>query len=471
MSTDKKRPVTVAAADHPARRRKSYNLTEMGNAERLANQHRFILRFCRAWGNWLIYDGCRWQRDETGQVEQLAKQTVRSMYKNAAAITDDKRRGGLTKHALKSETKYAIHAMIELAGSHLAVAPAELDKDPWLLNVLNGTINLRTGRLRKHRAEDFITKLAPVVYDPDAELGRWLEFLDRVVPDQRLRSFLQRAVGYSLTGDTREELLFFIGGPTATGKSTFIEALKAALGDYAKTADFDTFLRQNNPGRPRNDIARLAGARLVVGIEVEQGKRLAEGLVKQITGKDTVTARFLYKEPFEFIPQFKLWLVANDKPVVRGDDLAMWRRIKLVPFEQTIPKDERKPAVKAQLTDPKIGGPAVLTWAVRGCKDWHKHGLGTSATVDAATEAYQEEMDPLAGFLSEKCVLDPGAIVKRDNLYAAYQNYMQDVDDTGMLAIGKRGFAESLKARGMKPEALQGQGRVWKGIRLDNGHA
>ena len=275
---------------------------------------------------------------------RLAKDTVTSIYSEAAEAPDEKTRTELATWALRSEAVERIKAMLSLAESEpdIPVEPKCLDADPMLLNCDNGTVDLHTGKLREHRRQDLITKLALVIYDLDARSDLWDEFLSEATGgDDALVIFLQRAAGYSLTGDTSEEVLFFIHGPQAAGKSTFVEAIKTVLGGYATTADFEAFLSRREVGGPRNDIARLAGSRFVASIEVDEGKKLAEGLVKMLTGGDTVTARKLYQEAFEFRPTFKLWLAANHTPRVREDDEAMWRRILTVPFIHTVPKGQR----------------------------------------------------------------------------------------------------------------------------------
>ena len=259
--------------------------------------------------------------------------------------------------------------MISLARSEpgIPVTPRELDSDPWLFNVVNGTIDLRTGQLREHRREDMITMLAPVVFDPKARNTIWESFLDRVLPDPALQGFVQRAAGYSVTGDCSEEVLFFPYGSTQTGKSTLLRALAKTFGDYAMTADFGAFLaRDRNAGGPRNDIAAMSGKRMVVSVEVDPGQRMGEALVKQLTGGDDVRARFLFQESFEFAPTFKIWLAANDRPHVRDDDDAIWRRILQIPFDARISEEERNPAIKAHLCDPESAGAAILAWCNRG---------------------------------------------------------------------------------------------------------
>ena len=341
----------------------------------------------------MLWSSVRWENDSTGGIELLAKRTVGEIYRAAAKLKADEREV-LVKHALASESRAAINAMVMLARSEpgIPVRQSELDASPWLLNCLNGVVDLTTGELRPHRREDLLTRLCPVRYDAAARSELWEKMLQDATGGNRdLLNFLQAAAGYSITGATDEEVLFFVHGPAASGKSTFLESLKATLGDYAKTADFESFVQRREAGAVRNDIAELAGRRFVVSIEVDQGKKLAEGLVKLLTGGDTVRARFLYHESFEFTPVFKLWLAANHAPRVKDDDTAMWRRILRIPFDQTIPPQKRRPLVKATLRNPAISGPAILAWAVEGALRWREERLHVPDVIRQATEDYRSE--------------------------------------------------------------------------------
>ena len=447
-----------------------FNRTDLGNAERLVYRFGTDMRYCHEANRWLVYDGRRWAEDRTGRVRGMARETVRGLGREASDVADPDERGALLKWALNSEAKPRIDALIGLAEAEagMPVALNELDTDPWKLNCLNGTIDLRTSELGPHRREDLITKLAPVEYRPGATSEAWERHLRFATGgDENLAAFLKRAAGYSLTGDVSEEVLFFVYGPAASAKSTHLEALKSVLGDYARTADFEAFLARRATGGARNDIARLAGARMVASIEVDEGKRLAEGLVKMITGGDRVAARFLYRESFEFLPTFKLWLAANHAPVVDPDDGAMWRRVLRVPFERVVPKDERDPGVKKELCDPTLSGPAILAWAVEGCLEWQREGLGVPKAVEAATERYREEMDPLRDFLEDRCVISPGAWIASASLFGAYEDWRKE---TGARELsGPKKLGERLRARGCKPASRRQGGKVvrgWAGISL-----
>jgi putative DNA primase/helicase len=333
-----------------------------------------------------------------------------------------------------------------------------------LLNVASGTLALKTGQLRQHDPADLITKLAPVKYDPDADQGEWLRFLERVIPDSATRAFLQGATGYSMTGLASEEVLFFVCGPTAGGKSTFVSAICGALGDYAATANFTSFLTQHDKGGPRPDIVRLAGKRFVSSVETEEGAQLAGGLLKWITGQDRLCERTLYKTEVEFLPTFSLWLVSNFRPRAQDNDSALWRRLMLLPFEVSIPENERDPSVKARLRDPTIGGPAVLAWAVAGCLDWQEHGLQPPPAVLAATRHWRAENDPIIDWLTERAILTPAAETPFKDLNACYRQWAVDV---GIIKpISGKKLAERLQDHGCRKGSGSGHARTYAGIGL-----
>jgi putative DNA primase/helicase len=453
------------ASERLARRQgRPFPHTDYGNAERLVEIHGADLRHVRGLG-WLAWDGRRWRARAEHEVMRRAKLTARAILTEAALVPDDAQRQELVRHALRSENEHRLRAMVELAASErdVELAAEDLDADPWLFNVANGTVDLRTGELGEHRREDLLTKLSPVAYLPDSHSQLWEGFLRRATgEDRELEEFLRRAVGYSLTGLTSEEVLFFDHGPGATGKTTFAETVKAAFGDYAKTADFETFLKRRGDAGTRNDVARLAGARLVYSLEVDEGRRFAEGLLKQVTGGDTIAARFLYRESFEFRPQFKLWLAANHRPMVNAGDEAMWRRILLIPFVAVIPEGERDRTLKAKLANPEELA-AVLAWALRGCLEWQARGLDAPGRVVSYTAEYRAENDALAAWIADSCELDPQAETRCGELQACYRAWC---DANAEAPVAPREYGTGLQDRGLRRVKVGRGVRAWRGIRV-----
>lgn len=448
---------------------RGYNLTDLGNAERLIARFGIDLRFCDPLGGWLAWDGRRWLVDTTGHVERLAQATVRAIYAEANAAQDDDTRKALGKHALASESASRQRALLDLAWSQtgIAVASDVWDRDPWLFNCANGTLDLRTGELREHRREDMLTKLAPVDYRAGASDPVLDAYLAAATQgNTAFADYLQRACGYTLTGLTDEETVFLVLGPGATGKSTLVEALLAAMGDYATKTSFDTFLVQRNVGGARPDLVAMRGARMVAAVEPEKERRLATALIKELSGGDTISARALYKPPFSFRPTFKLWLAANAAPEMDDDDTGLWRRLLRLPFEHAIPEGDRDPQIKAHLTSPD-GGRAVLAWAVEGCLRWQREKLRPPDMVRRATAELRREFDPLAEFFTERCVVDAGAEYEAEPLRRAYEEWARTY---GAQAIGNRDWGRRLKDIGcqrMRKRSMGGPPKTWwKGIGL-----
>jgi putative DNA primase/helicase len=434
--------------------------TDYGNALRLVADHGSRIRYVQAWRTWLVYDGTRWEKDATGQVMRYAKASICGIYTQAAGGPDSGRKA-LVTHALRSEAENRLCAMVALARSEpsVAIRPEQLDADPWLLNVNNGTLDLRTGALRDHDPNDLTTKLAPVVYDPEAECPLWLSALDRIFAGrQTVIEFFQRYIGYALTGDTREHVMAIGHGRGRNGKTTLLNAVQDVLGDYAEQAPASMLLVKDVNAIP-NDVARLHGVRFVVAAESAEGRRLDEALVKQLTGGDRVTARFMKAEWFTFRPTFKLWLSTNHRPEVRGTDRAIWSRIKLIPFTVTIPDEEQDKRLGDKLRAEAAG---ILRWAVEGCLAWQRDGLGAADEVREATEAYRADMDVLGAFLAEQCVLDVSARTTSAKLYEAYTTWAQQA---GEKAVSKKLFGQQLAERDLKGGRKSGA-RGWEGIRL-----
>lgn len=441
---------------------KQFKLSELGNAERLVARHGKDIRYCHEWNKWLVWAGTHWEIDLTGEVERRAKETIRAIYSEAAEIEDEEKRATLAKHAAKSETNRAISAMVNLAKTEqgIPVLSDQLDSDIWLLNCKNGTLDLRTGELRPHNRKDYITRIILTEYNPYADFEEWAKFLERIMNGNReLISFLQRAVGYSLTGSTREQCLFMLCGSGANGKTTFLEAIAETLSDYAQRTPTDTLLSKDTGGIS-NDVARLKGARFVIASEVEEGRKMAESLVKQMTGGEKITARFMRAEYFEFKPHFKLWIGTNHKPVIRGTDHhAIWRRIKLIPFNVTIPEPERDKELPNKLRKEKAG---ILNWAVMGCMDWLKDGLGEPEEVVKATGEYRSEMDVLARFISDCCVTNTQKCTKSSELYKKYAEWAREGNE---FILSQTKFNAKLIEKGFK-KLNRSSGYYWEDISI-----
>jgi putative DNA primase/helicase len=335
----------------------------------------------------------------------------------------------------------------------------DVDKDPWLFNVGNGTIDLKKGVFREHCREDMITKIAQVSYDGEAECPAWKQFIREIMDYKpELIEFLQTAAGWALTGDTSEQVMFILFGSGANGKSTFLNVLMKLMGDYGISASTETFMKKNGD-QISNDIARLRGARFVVTSEAEEGRRLSEPLIKLITGTDAMTARFLYGEFFEFTPTFKIFMASNHKPVIRGTDLGIWRRIKLIPFTTTIAPEKQDKHLEQKLLEEK---PGILNWLIEGAQRWFEKGLAAPVVITSATEEYRNEMDVLGAFIKDCCIQSPGVSVRAREIFKSYLDWCEENNEH---ACSERFLATQLKELGLE-KGRTAEARFWKGIML-----
>ncbi len=436
-----------------------FRCSDMGNGYRFARQHGQDVRYNKPSGKWFVWDDKRWAEDATDEAMRRAKETAKKIWLEAAYAPDEEKRKALGGHAKYSEKDANLRAMIRQAESELPVKLDVFDSNPLLFNCDSGVVDLHTGELRPHCREDMLTKLSPVPYNPASESPRWTAFLNKIFnEDQSLIKFIQKAVGYSLTGDVSEQCLFICHGTGANGKSVFLKTLAALTADYGQQVRTETLMIRKHQG-VSNDIACLRGARFLSAVETDTEHRMAEATIKQLTGGDTVRARFLFHEEFEFPPQFKIWLAANHKPQVRGTDHAIWRRIKLIPFTVTIPKEEQNPKLDLELKEEL---PGILQWAVEGCLLWQKEGLGEPEAVRQATEDYREEMDVLSDFLSDRCAIGANYQVSPTEIYTAYEAWCTA---NGEAKQPQRWLASQLKERGFKQPRTKG-GRFWSGIGL-----
>lgn len=444
------------------------NLTDLGSMRRFIAQTDGDLRFLWERGKWIFWTGKAWEVDQSGKkAAELTELTVRSIYAEAADCDDKKDRAALSDYARKSESEQKLRAMLKLSQPRLAVNMDDMDQNPWLLNCQNGTIDLQTGELVKHDRLHLISKVVPVRFDIDATCPEWINFLNLIMDgDKDMLIFLQRSIGYSLTGHTDERCVFILYGQGRNGKSTFTENIAYLLPGYATKTPSETLLiKKWGEGIP-SDIARLKGARFVYASETGQGRRLNESRIKELTGdKDTLVGRFLHREYFEFVPSFKLWLHTNHRPTIRGTDQAIWDRIKLVPFEVRIPDDKVKPRREIDAAF-EAERPGILAWAVKGCLDWQREGLTTPEVVKRGTDAYREESDVLKEFLDECCTIDEIAQAAKADLFEAYVNWSKESGERYIL--NKTKFGAALKQRGFDEyrETKGSRRSFWMGIGL-----
>ena len=385
--------------------------------------------------------------------------TTGQAYLNALPECADKEgaRKEYRKHVKSMRSSRSKTAML-IEAQHLAeIKVHDLDKHPDLLCVQNGTIDLCSGDLLPHDKEHFITMLVPCEYNGNIDAPRWKKFLDEIFAgDQELIHFIQKTVGYSLTGSTEEHCSFFCYGTGRNGKSTFLEVISEIFGDYAVNIQPETIMVRQVQAGPTSDIARLKGARFVTSVEPNEGARLNEGLLKQLTGGDKVTASKKYENEFEFTPEFKLWMATNHMPTIRGTDLGIWSRIRLIPFNVQIPEEKIDRHLKYKLLEEMSG---ILAWAVEGCLLWRREGLKPPQAVLTANSKYKEEMDVLTTFLDTCCA--PGGETEAGRLYSVYCDWAKKNNEFEMSSTK---FGREM---GKRYEKRSSQGkRFYQGVSL-----
>jgi len=420
--------------------------TDHGNANRFVQSYGEEIRFVHEWDSWLIWDGTRWKRDEREGILALAREIPGQILAEGARHPDESRQKALIKWGMQSQHVSRLLAMPRLARTDERVTlPADaLDADPFAFNVANGTINLRTGGITVHDRSEGITLLSPVTYNPRAVYPLWESYLRSTFDgDEELIAFVQRCVGYSLTGVTSEQALFLVNGPQGTGKTTFIETIRQLFGSYGRNADPSTFMQKKQNSRATPELAQLQGARFVSSSETEENERMAAGLVKRLSGSTRITAANLYAAPFEFDPVLKLWIDTNFRPRVSAEDDAIWARIILLPFEVTFRHTgaevkDYKAALRSEL-------PGILRWAVEGCLAWQADGLQRPERVEKALSAYHAENDALGAFVDECCITGPEHASGVRELYRAYTAWAHDSNE---FPLRERRFKALLEQRG-----------------------
>jgi putative DNA primase/helicase len=448
-----------------------------GNSERLIALHGRNLRYNHTIKRWLIWDERRWQIDEVRKAYKLAKGATLLFLKQAIEHGDEDGE----RFARQSLNHQKVSAMLASAECEKPITPPDLDRDPFLLNCSNGTLNLKTGELRAHRREDHITKLVNINYRPEAECSLFLLFLHRIMGDspdasqadgdraERIVNYLQKVFGYSLTGDVSEKVIFCFFGNGNNGKTTLLEAIRFLLWDYSAQLQIDTLMshRQRESNASLSDLADLRGARFVTTSEAEQGGRLAEGKLKYLSaGMGEVKTCRKYENPITFQAEHKLFIDANHKPIVRGTDEAIWNRLKLIPFNVTIPPEE---VDKSLLEKLKTEAEGILAWMVEGCRRWLAEGLGDPPEVKEASAGWRSEMSLLRDFLEDRCDLRPDGFCTVKELREAYSSWAAENGQRNQ--EWHNSFDDELIAKGCskeRPRIAGKQARGWKGIQLRN---
>ena len=423
-----------------------FPLTDAGNAELFAALYGHILRFDHARNRWLIWEEHRWAPDSDGEVRRLAKKAARVRYRTALDIEDLDLRGKTASSAVRSESRQRLDACLALARSEHPIADSGMtwDPDPYLLGVANGVVDLRTGMIRSGHPDDRLTMQVPVQYHVKAECPRWQQFLHQVFQrDGELIGFVQRALGYSLTGSVREQVLFLCHGTGSNGKSVFLDMLRNVLGDYAMNIPFTVLELQQRPSLT-NDLASMAGRRLVTSSETNESTRLNEAHIKALTGGDPITARFLYSESFTYEPVAKFWLAVNHLPRVRDDSYGFWRRVRVLPFNEQFTGDDADKGLPFKLLEEL---PGILNWGVQGALNWRLVGLAPPSAVMTATQAYRKDNDELDGFVADCCVVADGVRAEPGHLFSEYQRWSKEQGILERHRLGSRSFGTRIRER------------------------
>lgn len=435
--------------------------TELGYARRLIYVYGGQLRYVPAWRSWLVWDGRRWTRDGTGQASRWMKVIARQLTTEALTIEDSDKRRAAMNIARKAESNASVKGALALActESEVVVSPDQLDADPFLLNCRNGTLDLHTLTVRAHDPADLITKLTGASYDPDAKGSEFTRFLERVQPKQEMRDYLARLLGHGLEGRVTEHLLPILHGAGRNGKGTLTSAVIAALGEYADAADPDLLTARTFDAHPTS-TADLFGLRLAVLHETDRGRRLAEATVKRLTGGDRIKARRMREDFWHFDPSHTFLMLTNHKPIISGTDVAIWARLRLVPWDVVIPPEERDLKLADKLA---LELDAVLSWLVGGYKEWREQGLGDPDDVVTATENYRGESDAIGRFLRD-CCMDHGQ-VRSSDLFDAWQKWcIGENEDAGSQTM----FSTELTNRGYDKKPTNA-GKFWQGVGLAGG--
>lgn len=427
--------------------RRYYTYDDTGNALRFRDANAGLIHYNHVDGCWIYWDGVRWASDENGEIKRRADKMLADMAKDLKEMQDDPAYNAYKKHLSRSRSHRGKEGFIAEA-RHLEgvpVLPSEMDRAGNAFNVRNCLISLKTGRTAEHDKKYMISKLAPVTYDENAKCPRWDRFIEEITcGDKSLQLYLQRMIGYCMTAYTKEQCMFFLYGNGSNGKSVFVDTIAYMLGEYAASCQPETVMMRDRNNTARGDLARLKGARMVVTSEPNDGCRLDEGIVKQMTGgtENKLTARFLYGREFEFSPEFKIVMSTNYKPVIKGTDNGIWRRVRLIPFTAEFTKENRDPQLIEKL---RRELPGILNWAIAGAVGWCKEGLPPCAIIDEAGQEYRSEMDRVQQFLDDCTTRSESSSTQASTLYKCYKAWCSEQGDR--FPVGSTKFFMELKRR------------------------
>lgn len=437
-------------------------LTDLTNKNCFIKAYGDRIRYCNSWKKFLIWNGTCWEADNDGFVENTVLEFIPRMYRGELFMNDLQMKVELEKHIIRSESYPRIQYLINLLkmAGEIKVKDSQFDLDKHLFNAEKKTVNLSTGETYEPKQEDLITKKSLFIYDKDAKCPTWEMFLMQIFHnDLELIHFVQKAMGYSLSGDISEQCMFILWGTGANGKSTFLNVLQNLFGDYATSTRTETFMKKTS--EQSNDLARLRNTRLVIASEAEENKPMSESLIKQITGGDRITARFLYGEFFEFLPTFKIFMATNHKPKISGGDNGIWRRIKLIPFTVIIPEEKRDRNLTEKLMAENSG---ILNWLLEGYRMWEKEGLKEPEAIRAANEEYRFDMDSVGSFVAECLEFDASQKERLLNgdLYNIYTKWCEKNNETVM---SHRKLTSKMREKNYQQLASNGN-RWWLGLSI-----
>ncbi|HKS27869.1 MAG TPA: phage/plasmid primase, P4 family [Pyrinomonadaceae bacterium] len=438
------------------------SLSDAGNAECMAALYGNVFRYDHTRKKWLAWDGIRWNIDDKGLARKLAVRVVRARHQAAIEVEDLDARKRLSHWGLTSENIIRINALLQMAQvlEPFSTTIEQYDANPLLATTQNGTLDLRDGIFRESHPEDYLTKQLGATYDSNATCPRWQKFLDEIFnEDRELIEYIQKAVGYSLTGNTSEQVVFLCYGNGANGKSVFLDVLSELLGDYAGAASFETF-DAGRRNEASNDLAALKGKRIVTVIETEEDRRLAEAKVKAVTGQDAISCRFLYGEYFTYVPQFKIWMALNHLPIIRGVDRGIWRRIRVIPFTQSFEGRADKSLI-TKLRDELSG---ILNWALEGLRKWQETGLGElPQAMKEATEQYRRDNDSIGQWLEERTTPNPLGMMRAK---VGYLDYVSWAEERGERPFSQKNWSKALIEKGYMKDRNR-EGYSYFGLELD----